>query len=291
MKFDFFTFGGRFFWEDVFNFQNWVIQHNIYNNTYRLLDNQYIRRDSGSFEECKNTLLKYIEAYELETPYTDSIILLHNFARSKFSWNTVSESLKDIKANIIAVNTATLKKDLNHQAKQLVQFLKNLDNSGHISFVTHGSGCLLLRKLLSITDNYRLYNIERVIDINPINSGSDLADLLKESRICQKILGPMLLDLVPQKAIDLAKLPAEIQHGIIFYAPAYTRFVKKLLERFESFPFTSPPSEKSYAKDIFYINKYRWLPLNDAELGKACLTYLTKGKFSEVSASNTTDSI
>ena len=44
MKFDFFTFGGRFFWEDVFNFKNWVIQHNIYNNTYRLLDNQYITR-------------------------------------------------------------------------------------------------------------------------------------------------------------------------------------------------------------------------------------------------------
>ena len=35
MKFDFFTFGGRFVWEDVLNYQNWIIQRNIHTQKYR----------------------------------------------------------------------------------------------------------------------------------------------------------------------------------------------------------------------------------------------------------------
>lgn len=279
MKFDFFTFGGRFFWEDIFNYQNWVIQRHTRTKKYRLLDNHLIRRDCGSFEDCKKTLLKYIEACEIPAPYNDSVILLHNFGRSKFSWNTVCDSLKEMKANIVAVNSASLQKSLNYQANQLIQFIKNLNHKGNLYVITHGSGCLLLRKLLAATDNYRTYNLAGVIDINPINSGSDLADLLKNHNFCKQIFGPMLIEMTPQKALSLAKLPKEIPHGLIFYPPAYTKILKKMIERFESFPFTSPPSERSYADDQYWFNKYRWFPLNDPELGKVCLEYLTTGKF------------
>lgn len=270
MKFDFFTFGGRFFWEDVFNYQNWVIQRHIRTQKYRLLDNFGIRRDSGSFEECKNTLLKYINACEIESPYSDSIILLHNFGRSKFSMNRIAESLKDLKVNVIAFNYPFLFKSLNHQANIFESFIKNLDNKGKLYFITNGTGCLLLRRFLAQVDNYRDYNIAGVLDINPLNSGSDLADLLRRSNFLRKIFGPMLLDITPKKALDIPKLPKEIPHSLLFYPPAYTQLVKKLLKRYESFPFSTPPSESSYADDVQTINPPRFFPLNDSELGKIC---------------------
>lgn len=289
MKFDFFTFGGRFFWEDVINYQNWVIQRNIRTQKYRLLDNHNIRRDSGSFEECKNTLLKYIEACELESPYNDSIILLHNYGRTKFSWNRISESLSGIKANIIAVNYASLHKSLVHHANLLESFLKNLNTpaSGKLYFVTHGAGCLVLRKFLAQIENYRIYNIAQVLDINPINSGSDLADLLRNSAFLRKILGPMLFDMTPKKALDTPKLPHDIPHGIIFYPPAYTQLLKKLLSRYESFPLLTPPSESSYAENICNIQRHYFWPLTDSELGKTCFKYLTSGKFESKAATPT----
>lgn len=279
MKFDFFTMGGRFLWEDVLNYQNWVIQRHIFSKKYRLLDNHAIRRESGSFENCKNTLLNYIGAYELPPLYQDSVILLHNFGRTKYSWKIIADSLKDMPANIIAINSTTLRKGLNYQANQLIQFLKNFDNQGKLYFITNGSGCLLLRKFFSICDNYRIYNIQKIIDINPINSGSDLAELLNENIFFQKILGPMLADITPKRSLSLAQLPKEISHGIIFYPPTYTKLIKKMLRRFDGFPPLSPPAERTYAEDIYTFTKYRMFPLNDKALGTACLNYLQKGIF------------
>ena len=74
MKFMFFTLGGRFYWEDVFNYQNWVIQKHCFRNVYRLLDPYDICRESGDFEQCKETLLQYMKAYEAEALYDDTCI-------------------------------------------------------------------------------------------------------------------------------------------------------------------------------------------------------------------------
>jgi len=279
MKFDFFTLGGRYFWNDVFYYQGWVIQRNIRNHRYRLLDSHNIRRSSGTFDECRDILLKYIEACEMDEPYPDSVILLHNFGRTKYSFATLQKSLQSFPANIIAVNYTSLRRGLNFQADILTQFIKNIDNKGKIFFITNGAGCLVLRKFMANCNNYRIYNIAGVIDINPINSGSDLAELLSRKDFFKSILGPMLGEITPKKSIALAKLPNEIPHGIIFYPPAYQQLITKLLSRFDGFPPLSPPSEQSYASDILNLTKLTCFPLHNPELGKYCRQYLQTGSF------------
>ena len=69
MGFDFFTFGGGQFWEDVFYYQKWRIQRNYESKQYRLLDSWDIKRHKGSFEDCRKAFLKLIEAYELPRRY------------------------------------------------------------------------------------------------------------------------------------------------------------------------------------------------------------------------------
>lgn len=287
MQFDFFTLGGRIFWEDVFNYQNWVIQRNVKNKKYRLLDSHNIRRASGTFTICKETLLKYIEAYEIEEPYNDTIILLHSFGRTKHSLTPIIKKFSNYKANIIAINYASLKKDMNNQSNLLIQFFKNMNLKGNTYFINFGTGCLLLRKFLDNSNNYRKYNITRVLDINPINSGSDLAELLVRKSFFRKLLGPMLLDISTKKAITLGLIPKEIQHGIIFCPSKFNIFIKKLFSRFDSFPSQSIPSEHQYSEEILTLDATTYLPLQNKKLQHACYQYITTGKFPEYRRKNT----
>lgn len=286
MNFDFFTFGGLYYWEDVFNYHNWVIQKNEKTNKYRLLDNYNIRRHSGSFEDCKNTLLKYIEACELPNTYDDSIILIHDFAKTKKSMRAIIDSLKDIKANIIAINYTSLRRGLNYHSNSLSSFIKNLQNKNNLYFINDGAGCLILRKMLGACNNFRSLKIKGIIDINPINSGSDAAEILARNKFFRYIFGPMLSDISTKNALSLPKLPKDIPHGIIFSPSRRTRFLKKILSKYESVTPLTPPSEQSYARNVTYINQIGKSSLNNPELFMQCKSFIETNKFSETENSS-----
>lgn len=292
MKFDFFTLGGRFFWEDTCNFQQWRIQRSTINTKkYRLIDSNNIRRDSGTFEQCKNTLLKYAEAYELDEPFDNTVILIHGFARTYKSVKFLADSLEDIKANIVSFNYASTRNELSSHAHLLSNFLQNINTKKNIYFINVGAGCLLTRKLLADSNNFRNYRIARILDINPMNSGSDLAELLSTSKIMRRILGKMLSDIATKNAINYAKLPQEIDHGIIFCPSTLQKIIKSLLKRFESFPFTSPPSESSYTQKVKQIESTSIFALQNQELAENCRHFIITGKFLETSSSTEVEDI
>lgn len=279
MKFDFFTLGGRFRWEDIYNYQDWRIQRHIKARKYRLLDPYDIRRDSGSFSKCQNALLKYIHACEIDRPYDDTVIILHDFARTRNSVQYLADSLKESNKNIIAVNYASLHKNIAAHVQLLTQFLQNIEIKNNLYFINVGAACLITRKLLNSNNNYHLYNVAGVVDINPINSGSDLAELLDTRRFCRRLFGPMLTEIKTRQALSVPKLPQGVPHGIIFCPPTIHKLTKKLLARFESFPFLTPPSEQSYADKIKYITDSTFFPLENRDLFLNCLQYLTTGDF------------
>ena len=282
MNFDFFTFGGLYYWEDVFNYHNWVIQKNEKTNKYRLLDNYNIRRHSGSFDDCKNTLLKYIEAYELPHTYDDSIILIHDFAKTKKSMKALVDSLKDIKANIIAINYASLRRGITYHSNSLASFVKNLQNKNNLYFINNGAGCLILRKMLGACNNFRSLKIIGVIDINPINSGSDAAEILIRKNFFRYIFGQMLSDISTKNALLIPRLPKDIPHGIIFSPSRRDRFLQKLLSKYESITPLTPPSEQSYAKNVTYIKHIGKSSLNNPELFKQCKSFIETNTFLEI---------
>ena len=279
MKFDFFTFGGRFFWEDIYNYQGWIIQRSIINQKCRLLDPHNIRRHSGSFEQCKEILLKYIEAYELDGLYDDTIVILHGFGRSKKSVQPLAESLQELPMNVVALGYPSLRRNIYYHATMLSQLLQNLNIKGRLFIINVGAGCLVTRKLLSDSHNYRQYNITRILDINPLNSGSDLAELLAPKKFFSFILGPMLKDISTPRAVALAHIPHDIEHGIIFSPLTVHDIIKKALARFDSFPFSTPPSEESYSNNVKTIDKNSMFPLCNPELFTCCKNYILSGRF------------
>lgn len=274
MKFNFFTLGGRFFWEDILYYQGWKIQRKINTAQYRLLDSHNIRRQSGSFEICKDTLLKYISACEISAPEKNTIILLHGFARTRKSLFNLFSAIKKIHNNTIALNYCTFSADMKHSAEVLLQFMRNLPYSPDFYFVTVGSGCLVLRKMFDVCDNYRTLNIKGIININPLNSGSDFAFLLSKCKIFNKIFGPMLKEITPDQALKLSKIPQDIPLYLILSPSKFDSLIKKTLSPLESFPQLSPPAETSYSQNHKEIKQLTWLPMQNENMIISCLECL-----------------
>ena len=83
MAFCFFTMGGKQFWEDFLFYQKWRIQRHWRTKKYRLLDKWDICRATGTFEECRTSLVKMIEAYEIKRQSGKLVILIHGLGESK----------------------------------------------------------------------------------------------------------------------------------------------------------------------------------------------------------------
>lgn len=274
MRFDFFTLGGRFFWEDIFYYQGWRIQRKINTKTYRLLDSHDIRREEGAFEVCKDTLLKYISACEIPTPPKDITIIIHGFARTKKSVKKLKDTMYKKNINAVIFNYCSLSTDLKHSAETLFSFVKNLPDSSNVYFVTIGAGCLLLRKLFEICDNYRLLNIKGIVNINPINSGSDFAFLLSRASFIRKILGPMLLNITPSESMRLTKIPQDMPLFLIISPSKISVFFKHMFSRLESFPQLSPPAEATYSPNIKEMQTHTWFPMNNENMRISCVEIL-----------------
>lgn len=281
MSFNFFAFNSRFFWEDVYNYNNWVIQLNVRTLKYRLIDPLGVKRESGDFELCRSTLLKYIEACELTELKDNTIIIIPDFGQTVASVKSLAKSMKDVNANIIALGYASLRRGVAFHANILAQMLQNIEIKGKLYIVDVGSSCLITRKLIADSGNYRRYNIERVLDINPRNSGSDLAELLVNKKIFNFILGPMLKDIKTSSAVKYKKLPQEIDHGLLFVSNPFTRLAKHVLARFESFPFSTPLGERAYAEKIQELKAETWFSLDDENLFKYCKNFITTGDFTK----------
>ena len=274
MKFDFFTLGGRFFWEDIFYYQGWKIQRKNRTNRYRLLDSHNIRREKGTFEICKDTLLKYISACEIDEPKKDIVVLIPDFGRTQKSLRPLEKAIRNHDINAVIFNYCSLSSDLKTAANSLLTFVRNFTNSPNIFFVTFGSGCLVLRKMFSTCDDYRTLHIKGIINVNPLNSGSDFAFLLNKISVLRKIFGRMLFDITPDEALKLTKIPQDIPFYLLFAPSKLSDLNKRFFSKLESFPQLSPPAESSYSQNSKEVRILTWLPLNNENMHNACIEIL-----------------
>lgn len=283
MKFNFFTMGGSQFWEDVFFYQKWRIQRHYKSKKYRLLDNWDIQRASGTFEECRKAFVKFIEVYEIPRQSGNLVILLHGLGETKSIFRPLWKAFIDKGYNVAAINYPSTRKPMRYHIRQLEFFLTHCEDIHNVSFITKGEGCLLLRMLLSGTygwqDNFK---IDKVININPINSGSDLFEILSRYKIFNYIFGPMLKEGSPRQAQSISKLPAETNLGLIFCETWINKLTAPIVERFKSLPLKSDVPESSFSKKQLRIKNNKLKIFNNEELLNACIEFVEKGNFKDI---------
>lgn len=223
MKFDFFTFGGAVFWEDVFFYQKWRIQRHCFTNKYRLLDSWDIRRACGSFENCQKAFIKYIESYEITKQQGKMVILLHGYLDGKNIFKPLWRKLTLTDSTIAALNYPSLFRSSLSSAHQILFFLNHLDDIEEISFVTKGAGSIVLEQLLNLDSNLQAYRskmrLRNIVEINPVIKENLFCEFLSRFKVFRFLLGPMLNDLTEKSVKHLPGIPANLNVLKIFSRP------------------------------------------------------------------------
>lgn len=277
--FQFFTYGGKQYWEDVFFYQKWRIQRHYKRKNFRLLDNWDICRAKGGFETCRKAFVKYIEACEIPRQSGEMVIMLHGLGQTKSMFRPIWRRLTGAGYHVAALNYPSTKKSMRKHLQQLNFFLSHCEDIHTVSFITYGSGALLLRRLLTETDDWKEnFRLGRIININPTNCGSDLYEILSRYTVFNKIFGPMLKECSTSKAKGVAKIPHTSELGLIFCQTLVERILQPFRKRLEGAPINEE-TESSYSKEILKIGSTRLFVLQNRKIGLACLKFLQTGKF------------
>ena len=220
MNIDFFTFGGSFFWEDVFFYEKWRIQRHCFTKRYRLLDSWDIRRASGTFEKCQKAFIKYMDCYEITKQNSHMVILIHGYMDSKNIFKNLWRKLILTNSTVAAINYPSLFRGALSNSYQLLFFLNHMEDIDEVSFVTKGAGNLVLRKMLNLPLELQTFResvqIRNIVEINPIIKGNIFCDLLNKFKIFNFILGPMIEDMTEKQIKNLPSIPSEIKSLKIF---------------------------------------------------------------------------
>ena len=278
MKFNFFTFGGAFFWEDVFFYQKWRIQRHCGTKTYRLLDSWDIRRASGTFEECQKAFIKYIDRYEITKQQGKLIVLLHGYLDGKNIFKPLWRKLVLTNATVAAINYPSLFRSSLASAYQLLFFLNHMEDITEVSFVTKGAGNLILRQTLNLPPELQTFQekmrIRNIVEINPVIKSSFLCDLLSKFRIFRLIGGPMLEEMTEKKQKNLPSLPNRLNSLKIFSDSKISKIISRI-----SACCHFPARENLYRKkDAVFIDGTNFQPLKNEKVLNCTVKFINNGK-------------
>ena len=278
MKFNFFTFGGAFFWEDVFFYQKWRIQRHCGTKTYRLLDSWDIRRASGTFEECQKAFIKYIDRYEITKQQGKLIVLLHGYLDGKNIFKPLSRKLVLTNATVAAINYPSLFRSSLASAYQLLFFLNHMEDITEVSFVTKGAGNLIFRQTLNLPPELQIFQekmrIRNIVEINPVIKSSFLCDLLSKFRIFRLIGGPMLEEMTEKKLKNLPSLPNRLNSLKIFSDSKISKIISRI-----SACCHFPARENLYRKkDAVFIDGTNFQPLKNEKVLNCTVKFINNGK-------------
>lgn len=278
MKFDFFTFGGSVFWEDVFFYQKWRIQRNCYTKKYRLLDSWDIRRASGTFEDCQKAFIRYIDCYEITKQRGDMIILLHGYADSKNIFKPLWRRFMRTKANVAALNYPSLFRNAQGTAHQILFFLNHIESINKVSFVTKGCGNLVLRQMFNLPVELQSFRqnmrIGSIVEINPVEKRNLFCELMARFKFCRFLFGPFLNDFTESGLKNLPSLPSECNVLRIFSEPIGHRILNNLLNLIT---FHEKEVFQTAQKSIFVKGTYL-NPLKNEQVLDFTIKFINNGK-------------
>lgn len=280
MKDDFYTFGGGHFWEDVFFYQKWRIQRNYVTKSYRLLDNWDIRRHEGSFEECREAFVKYIEAYEIARPKGHMVIMIHSLGQSKNIFKPMwRRALKD-GYMAAAINYPSTQKDLEAHIKQFHFFLDHLEDVDSVSFVTLGIGNIIVQELFREKANWQsTLKFKRCVFVNPCIFGSKLLTKLCKNKLLNFVIGPMGKDLAPEKMEKLFPITKMKTDVILTNKSVFTRFLEIITNSSMKKESDTDIRNITGAKDVIRIKNFRPNVFNNKDVANAVMSFLIKSEF------------
>jgi pimeloyl-ACP methyl ester carboxylesterase len=194
------TLGGKQFWADELFFHQWRIQQNVFTGHFRLLDENDVRCDWGTFDECKAALEK-IEAEKRLPPMTGkAVIVLHGLGGTRLHMSKLCRHLHENGYEVFNVTYPTTQKKIAEHAQSLAKIIDNLDGVEELNFVAHSMGNVVIRHYLHDLKMADAMNpsgqaakkrpkFGRFVMLAPPNHGSGVARYFADNFVFDKVLG------------------------------------------------------------------------------------------------------
>lgn len=274
----FYTFGGAQCWTDLYIYSGWRLQQNIWSKKCRILDPFDIRRAEGTKKQCHQTLLKFIETWEVPAESQNLIILIHGLGRTKRSFKKMQSCLTKLGHKSIAINYPSTRLNINTHTKNLEELLNNLDGVKTVSFVTHSLGGIILRKVLAKKGAWKdRISIGQVVMIAPPNQGSQTAAFLKNILPIRLLMGSCLSELTPAKAKNTPKM--NTQFGIIAGGRGTHKGYSPFLNGDNDGLVTVEETRLKGSSDFLHVNAIHTFILNNEIVIGAVERFIDKGSF------------
>ncbi len=147
----------------------------------------------------------------------DCVVLLHGLARTAMSMNPMQRALIDEGFETANIDYASRDDTVEELAEIVIpeglEACRSKGNVGHIHFVTHSLGGILLRQYLSM---HPISDLGRVVMLGPPNQGSVAVDELRNVPGFDWLNGPAGLQLGKgEDSVPLKLGPATFELGVI----------------------------------------------------------------------------
>jgi len=147
----------------------------------------------------------------------DCVVLLHGLARTATSMNPMQRALIDAGFETANIDYASRNFTIEELADSVIpeglEACRSKGSGGHIHFVTHSLGGILLRQYLSM---HPIPDLGRVVMLGPPNQGSVAVDELRDVPGFDWLNGPAGLQLGKgEDSVPLKLGPATFELGVI----------------------------------------------------------------------------
>ena len=280
------TMGGLQFWADELFFHGWRIQRRVTEGHCRLLDGNYLRHASGTYQECLAKLDEIRKERNLPPMQGKAVLVLHGLGRSRNSMLLLSEYLERSGGyTVFNVGYPSTRQSIGDHAKALAKIIENLDGIERISFVGHSLGNIVIRHYLAdqtdeATGRRPDPRIERFVMLGPPNHGSIAATRFADSRVFTSVLGEPGQQLGREWVwleSDLATPQCEF--GIIAGGLGNEQGFNPMLPGDDDGVVTLESTRLARATDFLVVPVLHTLLPNDPRVMKYTLSFLNHGYF------------
>jgi pimeloyl-ACP methyl ester carboxylesterase len=280
------TAGGKQFWTDLFIYDSWRIQRNVFTGHCRLLDDENQRRSWGTFENCRRKFDELKGELQLPRMGSEVVITVHGLGRTRDSMAGIGRYLAEAGGYTwINVSYASTRDRVDAHAKALESIVHNLEGVEKIDFVAHSMGNLLLRHYLAdqaaatkhATDGPRL---GRIVMLAPPNNGSALAARFKDNKLFRFIFGVSGTQLADQwKELEERLATPRCQFGIVAGSHSKGLATNPLLVGDDDFVVSVDETRLAGAHDFLVVPALHTFIMDDPQVRKCTLQFLQNGHF------------
>jgi pimeloyl-ACP methyl ester carboxylesterase len=279
------TFGGTQLWTDRLIYGEWRIQQNAVTGHYRLLDDENVRRISGTYGQCRTEFLKLKKELELPPLKSTAVITLHGLG----AWRGVMQPLANYLAKegdwtSINFGYASTRKSVADHALALKHVIDNLEGVEHVHLVAHSLGNIVVRRYFDLRNDQKYADrhgpkIERVVMIGPPNNGSAIARMLENSKLFEIVGGTSAQQLGEAWDELQPKLATPPHFGIIAGSTLRGNGTNPLVPGDDDMMVGVEETKLPGAEDFLTVSSTHTLMLFKGAVREATLRFLQDGYF------------